>query len=72
MEFFHHLQLKYKFWAVNSVTFVSTILLVLVALWVEQDRIHLVRQDLARDMIQLSSTTAAPSGLRWLTSTSTR
>ncbi|WP_185266597.1 methyl-accepting chemotaxis protein [Halopseudomonas xiamenensis] len=70
MEFFQHLQLKYKFWAVNSVTFVSTILLVLVALWVEQDRIHLVRQDLARDMIQLSSTSAAPSGLRWLTSTS--
>lgn len=67
MAFFQHLQLKYKFWAVNSVTFTSTLLLVLVALWVEQDRIHAVRQNLAREMVLFSTTDTAPSGLRWLT-----
>ncbi|WP_193074174.1 methyl-accepting chemotaxis protein [Pseudomonas sp. FME51] len=66
MAFFQHLQLKYKFWAVNSVTFTSTLLLVLAALWVEQDRIHTVRQDMAREMILSSTTDTAPTGLRWL------
>ena len=66
MAFFQHLQLKYKFWAVNSVTFVSTVLLVLVALWVEQDRIHELRQELARELLVLPSTSALPPGLRWM------
>src|SRR5690606_18948518 len=66
MGFFQHLQLKYKFWAVNSVTFVSTMLLVLVALWVEQDRIHVERQQLAKELVTLASTDRAPAGLRWL------
>lgn len=66
MDFFQHLQLKYKFWAVNSVTFISTMLLVLVALWVEQDRIHVERQQLAKALVTLSSTDRAPDGLRWL------
>ena len=66
MDFFQHLQLKYKFWAVNSVTFTSTMLLVLVALWVEQDRIHVERQQLARELVTLASTERAPAGLRWL------
>lgn len=67
MDFFQHLQLKYKFWAVNSVTFISTILLVLVALWVEQDRIHLERQQMAAELVLLASPDRAPAGLRWLT-----
>jgi methyl-accepting chemotaxis protein len=66
MDFFQHLQLKYKFWAVNSVTFISTMLLVLVALWVEQDRIHVERQNLARELVTLAGTDRAPAGLRWL------
>ena len=66
MAFFQHLQLKYKFWAVNSVTFATTLLLVLMALWVEQDRIHTLRQDMAREILLLSTTDAAPTGLRWL------
>ena len=66
MGFFQHLQLKYKFWAVNSVTFISTMLLVLVALWVELDRLHVERQHLAGELITLASTDRAPDGLRWL------
>ncbi len=70
MGFFQHLQLKYKFWAVNSVAFISTVLLVLVALWVELDRVHTERQHLARELITLASTDRAPDGLRWLDSAS--
>ncbi|EZQ19952.1 methyl-accepting chemotaxis protein [Halopseudomonas sp. SMJS2] len=66
MAFFQHLQLKYKFWAVNSVTFVSTMLLVLVALWVEQDRIHELRQELAREILAQPQTDTQLTGLRWL------
>lgn len=66
MDFFQHLQLKYKFWAVNGVMFISTMLLVLVALWVEQDRIHIERQQLARELVTLASPDRAPPGLRWL------
>lgn len=67
MSFFQHLQLKYKFWAVNSVSFISIGLLVLVALWVEQERIHSMRQELARELVvSLSATAAAPIGMRWL------
>ena len=69
MVFFQHLQLKYKFWAVNSVTFISIMLLVLVALWVEQDRVHIERQQLAKELITLSSTDRAPAGLHWLDAT---
>ena len=66
MDFFQHLQLRYKFWAVNSVTFISTMLLVLVALWVEQDRIHLERQQMAEDLVLLAGADRAPTGLHWL------
>ncbi|MFA5679592.1 MAG: methyl-accepting chemotaxis protein [Pseudomonas sp.] len=69
MDFFQHLQLKYKFWAVNSVTFISIMLLVLVALWVEQDRIHVERQQLAKELVTLGNTNRAPAGLRWLDAT---
>src|SRR5690554_3331789 len=51
MDFFQNLQLKYKFWAVNSVTFISTLILVLVALGVEQDRIHTERKRLAAELV---------------------
>lgn len=69
MVFFQHLQLKYKFWAVNSVAFVSTIVLVLVALWVELDRVHTERRHLASELVTLASTDRAPDGLRWLDAT---
>ncbi|CEA05606.1 putative methyl-accepting chemotaxis protein [Pseudomonas saudimassiliensis] len=71
MAFFQHLQLKYKFWAVNSVTFVSTMLLVLVALGVEQDRIHEVRRELARELLVLAPTAPLPAGLHWLPAATT-
>lgn len=67
MDFFQHLPLKYKFWAVNSVTFSSILLLVLVALWVEQDRIHAERQLRAGELVRLASIEHTPdAGLRWL------
>ncbi len=70
MSFFQHLQLKYKFWAVNSVTFISIGLLVLIALWVEQERIHSMRQTLAQELVvSLSTTAKAPVGMRWLSTT---
>src|SRR5690554_7238797 len=55
MDFFQNLQLKYKFWAVNSVTFISTLILVLVALGVEQDRIHTERKRLAAELDRKST-----------------
>src|SRR5690606_26619313 len=66
MDFFQNLQLKYKFWAVNSVTFISTLILVLVALGVEQDRIHTERKRLAAELVIPGGTASAPDGLRWL------
>ena len=69
MDFFQHLQLKYKFWAVNSVTFISTLLLVLVAIWVEQERILSDRQQLAAELITQEQTNWAPDGLLWLDAT---
>lgn len=45
--FLQNLALKYKFWAVNSVAFVTTLLLVLAALWVEQRSLQAQSQELA-------------------------
>lgn len=42
-----HLPLKYKFWAVNSVAFITTLMLVLAALWIEQHSLLDQRQQLA-------------------------
>lgn len=70
MDFFQNLQLKYKFWAVNSVTFISTLILVLVALGVEQDRIHTERKRLAAELVIPGGTASAPDGLRWLDASS--
>ncbi|WOD09576.1 methyl-accepting chemotaxis protein [Halopseudomonas laoshanensis] len=42
-----HLPLKYKFWAVNSVAFVTTLMLVLAALWIEQHSLQDQRKQLA-------------------------
>ncbi|UAW99737.1 methyl-accepting chemotaxis protein [Halopseudomonas nanhaiensis] len=63
---FQHLPLKYKFWAVNGVTFISTLLLVLVALWVEQRTLHKERQAVAGSLItQLEAGQPVPH-LTWL------
>ena len=65
---FQHLSLKYKFWAVNGVTFVSILLLVLVALWIEQRTVHQDRQAIASTLIaQLELGKDVPN-LQWLTS----
>lgn len=51
MVFLQHIPLKYKFWAVNAVTFTSTLLLVLVALVVERDSLQDQRRDIAATLI---------------------
>lgn len=55
-----HLPLKYKFWAVNSVAFVTTLMLVLAALWTEQHSLQDQRQQLARALLT-SANSAIPS-----------
>lgn len=72
MAFFQNLQLKYKFWAVNCVTFISILLLVLFALWVEQDRIHHLRQETARIQVVSASPNTQLPGTHWLSSSETR
>ncbi|MGH1449404.1 MAG: methyl-accepting chemotaxis protein [Pseudomonadaceae bacterium] len=52
MVFLQHIPLKYKFWAVNAVTFASTLLLVLVALMVERESLQDQRRDTAATLIQ--------------------
>lgn len=72
MAFFQNLQLKYKFWAVNFMTFISLLLLVLFAIWAEQERIHNILQETARiQVISVSADTALP-GAHWLPSSATR
>ncbi|AQZ95917.1 methyl-accepting chemotaxis protein [Halopseudomonas phragmitis] len=51
MVVLQHIPLKYKFWAVNGVTFFSTLLLVLVALWVEQGSLHAERQRVGEQLV---------------------
>ncbi|SDS15039.1 Methyl-accepting chemotaxis protein [Halopseudomonas xinjiangensis] len=63
---FQHLPLKYKFWAVNGVTFISTLLLVLVALWVEQRTLHQERQGVASELISHIQMGVEVPHLRWL------
>jgi methyl-accepting chemotaxis protein len=65
-----NLPLKYKFWAVNGVTFISTLVLVLVALWVEQHRIHEERQQLVGELVRyLKPGQPLPASARWVTDT---
>lgn len=66
MRFLQHLPLKYKFWAVNSVAFIASLLLVLVAVWVEQGSIQVQRMELGKALIADESG-ANPSipGLHW-------
>ncbi|MCL5042353.1 MAG: methyl-accepting chemotaxis protein [Gammaproteobacteria bacterium] len=68
MAFLQNIQLKYKFWAVNSVFYLVTLLLVLVAIWVEQQNIHGTRQAVAEHWIQSATPGSQMPGLRWLDS----
>ncbi len=63
---FQHLPLKYKFWAVNGVTFISTLLLVVVALWVEQRTLHQERKEVASELITHLQVDNEVPHLRWL------
>lgn len=66
MVSFKHIPLKYKFWAVNGVSFVSLLLLVLVALHAEQGAIHTERKALAASLISQLPENQAISGLAWV------
>ena len=66
MAFFQDIQLKYKFWAVNSVFCLVAMLLILVAVWIERENIQSTRQAVAEQWIQASTQDAPLSGLRWL------
>lgn len=63
---FQHIPLKYKFWAVNGVTFVSILLLVLVAVWVEQRTLHTEREAIARQLAGQPQPTTAVPGFKWI------
>ncbi|SDT07161.1 diguanylate cyclase (GGDEF) domain-containing protein [Halopseudomonas xinjiangensis] len=64
MQALQCLPLRYKFWAVNGVAFLSTLVLVLVAMLLEQRSVNQTRQDQALNMLQLwhESDTAAVEG----------
>lgn len=66
MVSFKHVPLKYKFWAVNGVTFVSLLLLVLVALYAEQSALHSERKALAASLIRSLPDNQNVPGLTWL------
>ena len=66
MAFLQQVPLKYKFWAVNSVAFVSTLILVLVALWVEQQSLHQERTRLAGELILSLGEDVSIKGLQLL------
>lgn len=66
MVSFKHIPLKYKFWAVNGVSFVSLLLLVLVALYAEQSAIHTERKALAASLISQLPENQTVSGLTWV------
>lgn len=67
MVFLQHIPLKYKFWAVNAVAFTSTLILVLVALMVEQQSLQDQRRDMAQVLIQGAYDEAPVPGLQQLT-----
>tara|TARA_R110002051_G_scaffold140454_4_gene213298 strand:+ start:44423 stop:45871 length:1449 start_codon:yes stop_codon:yes gene_type:complete len=54
--FLQNLALKYKFWAVNSVAFITTLLLVLAALWVEQRSLQEQREQFAGVLLTANAT----------------
>lgn len=63
--FLQHLPLKYKFWAVNSVAFVTTLLLVLAAIWVEQRGLQDQRKAFAQALVPgIPTSVPAMPGLR--------
>lgn len=67
MAFLNNVPLKYKFWAVNGVTFASILLLVLVALWVEQRSLQSERQELGAQLVRyLDPAQSAPRSMRWV------
>ncbi len=53
MEVLKRLPLRYKFWAVNGVAFLSTLVLVLVAMALEQRSVNQARQEQALGMLEL-------------------
>ena len=53
MQALQRLPLRYKFWAVNGVAFLSTLVLVLVAMLLEQRSVNQTRQEQALSMLQL-------------------
>lgn len=53
MSWLQRLPLRYKFWAVNAVAFCSTLLLVLVAMALEQRSVNQARQDQGLGMLTL-------------------
>lgn len=53
MNALRQMPLRYKFWAVNGLAFVSVLLLVVVAMALEQRSINSGRQDQARSFLQL-------------------
>lgn len=53
MQALQRLPLRYKFWAVNGVAFLSTLVLVLVAMVLEQHSVNQTRQEQALSMLQL-------------------
>lgn len=67
MVFLKNVPLKYKFWAVNGVTFLSTLALVLVALWVEQRSLHEERRMLTGQLLaHVQPDQPVPEATRWL------
>jgi methyl-accepting chemotaxis protein len=71
MVFLQHIPLKYKFWAVNSVAFASTLVLVLVALVIEQESLQDQRRDMAQVVIQVPHGDTPVPGLKRLEPTTT-
>ncbi len=71
MTFLQNIPLKYKFWAVNGVTFVSLLILVLVALGFEQSSANAIRKEVGAALVQ-QGTGAAPEGLVWIETAASR
>ncbi len=67
MVFLQNVPLKYKFWAVNGVTFLSILILVLVALGVEQRSLQEERRQLGGLLIaHLEPGQPLPESIRWI------
>lgn len=67
MQSFKNLPLKFKFWALNGVAFAATLMLVLVAIWVEQHSIEQTRQELAQVLASEQPANGKVHGLNWIT-----